>query len=177
MNQRVFFAKGVFVSSIAAGPIFIAVLGLATVYATLPKALSVEAIDSGLGAIGAVLFGSIAALLFGFVVSVLPNALGGALLGHLGLHSETARLPLVWALSGSVFMAIPIALAGGLRADSAMPAAVLIITSGICALIVRRYTRWVEVETEDAPTPAPAFVSPPEQSALGHRNTGSRLLD
>jgi hypothetical protein len=176
MKQRVFIAKGVLISSIAAGPIFVAIFALLSLYGSLPNAVPVSSIRLDVETIAAFLGMGLLVLLFGFIFALLPNAVGGALLGKLGQQSDTARLPLIWAASGSAFVAIPIAIAGGLGGDDPTPTIALIITGGLCALIVRRHTKWVADRDEPA-TPAPAFVSPPAQSTLGHRNTGSRLLD
>ena len=180
MRQSYFFGKGVFISSIAAGPIFVAAFGGATLYATLPQTIPIDPSsftnDHSGFVLGFSLLGLLV-LLFGFILAVVPNTIGGGIMSELGLRSEFARLPFVWFLVGSGTAAAPVALVYALQGAAGPLGAALIITSGLCALIVRRYTRWVEVETEEAPTPAPASVSPPAQLALGHRNTGARLLD
>jgi hypothetical protein len=176
MRQSVFIAKGVVISSIAAGPIFVTALGGAALYATLPKAIPIGPAVFDFAAISALLGMGLLVLMFGFVLALLPNALGGGVLGTLGLRSEIARIPVIWALVGIGLAAIPVALFPELRIEEAPIGAALIITSALCALIVRRHTKWV-VDADEPITRAPASLSPPEQSALGHRNTGSRLLD
>ena len=176
MEQTVFIAKGVLTSSIAAGPIFVTAFGGATLYATLPQAIPIDPTSLQFEAIAAIFGVGILVLIFGFILALLPNALGGGVLGKLGLHSEIAQLPLIWVLVGCGLAAIAVALSAELRNEASPLATALIITSGLCALIVRRHTRWVAYADEPA-TPAPASVSPPAQSALAHRNTGARLLD
>jgi hypothetical protein len=180
MVQSYFFGKGVFISSIAAGPIFVAAYGGATLYAMLPQTIPIDPssfTNDPTGSLwGLCLLGSLV-IGFGFILAIVPNTIGGGIMSETGLRSEFARLPFVWLLVGSGTAGVPVVLVYALQGTAGPLGAALIITSGLCALIVRRYTRWVEAETEEAPIRAPASVSPPAQSELGHRNTGARLLD
>jgi hypothetical protein len=164
MKQSVSVGWGILWGSIAAGPIFVATTCAILLYAELPKAIAIETSWFELDTV------------MGLILAAVPNAFGATIIGNLGRHVPFARLPLTWAAAGIVMAVIPISLFGGFRGDQAATAAGLIITSGICALVCRKHTRWSEAP-EARPNPEPASVSPPARSALAPRNTGARLLD
>jgi hypothetical protein len=172
MEKSVFIAKGILISSVAAGPIFVAVLGMEALYASLPKAVPVPGNGSGI----LMLFLIIPVVAFGFFAALLPNAVGAWLMGNLGRHFAFAQLAPIWAATGSLGVVSALALGGWFAEDQSTGLSALIITGAICALICRHYTRWAAC-APDKSIRAPASVLPPAQSELGHRNTGARLLD
>jgi hypothetical protein len=172
VEKSVFIAKGILISSVAAGPIFVTLLGIEALYTSLPKAMPVPGDSSGV----LMLFLIIPVVAFGFFAALLPNAVGAWMMGNLGRHFEFAQLAPIWAATGSLGVVSALALGGWFVADQSTGLSALIITGGICALICRHYTRWAECAPE-RPIRAPASVSLQAQSELGHRNTGARLLD
>jgi hypothetical protein len=176
MKQSVSVGWGILWGSIAAGPIFVATTCAILLYAELPKAIAIETSWFELDTVMGLILAAVPVTLLGFILALIPNAFGATIIGNLGRHVPFARLPLTWAAAGIVMAVIPISLFGGFRGDQAATAAGLIITSGICALVCRKHTRWSEAP-EARPNPEPASVSPPARSALAPRNTGARLLD
>jgi hypothetical protein len=176
MEKSVFIAKGILISSIVSGPVFVGAYLLSDFYSKLPEVIPVDFRGLDVETISAMLGFALLVVMFGSILALLPNTLGALVLGKLGRHSEMARSPLTWAATGTAMAAISLALTAGFEGDQRPLSAALIITSCICALICHRFTRWAECAPRK-PIPAPASVSPPAQSELGHRNTGARLLD
>jgi hypothetical protein len=177
MRQTVFIAKGIFWSAALAGPIFLIALGGVSLYNSLPEPITVT--DRWLTAesISTILLGIIPTIIVGFIAGILPIVAGASILGNLGRTIAVVRLPIVWVATGIAVAVIPLAIGGALFEPSPVPAAV-IITSGMCALLSRLHAKWIDDPVErKQPIRAPASVSPPAQSELGHRNTGARLLD
>ncbi len=176
MKHSVSVGWGIVWGSLIAGPTFVAATAGALLYATLPQAIPVEGGWIDPETVMALILLIIPVGLFGFLLAFIPNAVGATLIGSLGRRFELARLPLVWAVAGVAMTTIPLALLGSFFGDQAPTAVGLVITSGLCALMCRRHTRWFD-EPPVTLNPAPTSVSPPAQSALAPRNTGARLLD
>lgn len=137
-------SAGASLAMLCAGPIFVLPL-----LVTLAPALSPAQL---LGSIVGALAASIVAVPFGIVLGALPILVGTAMMGEAGKHSELPRRYSAWAAVGAL---MGLAIAGGF--DAGIITIPLVLTSLLCALIVRYWTRWDEVVDEPralATTPA-----------------------
>ena len=122
-------AHSALVASLAAGPLFVLMIGLlAVATSSRPIAVDPTIVDA--------IVGLPLVIVFGFMLALLPNLLGSALLDTLARHHEGWRLPVIWGLVGAAggYAATWI---GGTAPDP-LVAAALSLTGAGCALICRR---------------------------------------
>ena len=79
------------------------------------------------------------ALMLGLIFSIVPNAVGTAVLGVLGKNLAGARLTSVWIMTGAIVGA---AFAIGVAPADARLIAFFATIGGTCAAICRGFTRW-----------------------------------
>lgn len=138
-GTRVHIGVGPILAAAAAGPAFVLLVLFAAYIGSLPEAVPIE--PSGVGLLFAIL---IPAQVLGFVISIAPNFLGAAILGHLGRAALWARTPATWALTGGLVIGVPMAMAGGFSGEEGRFGWALVGTGALCALICRRGASWDE---------------------------------
>jgi hypothetical protein len=124
---------GIGIASLAAGPVFLAALGLAA----LGSGVQTIVVEPGevVGAIALLL----PATAFGMIIAFLPNLAGTAAMLAFGRHHEAGQMPAMCALAGA-------ALGGGATCRWAETAPLVTFafaaTGAICALICRARAYW-----------------------------------
>ena len=122
---------GAAMASLAAGPSFVTLFVLESLYARIPAAIVVSPRE--ILAVAAVM---VPALLVGFLIAFVPNVVGSQLMEALSRRSDLARLPAAWTIAGAASGA---AIAAAVSANDAMTF-VLAGTGAICARISRAYS-------------------------------------
>lgn len=125
-------------TSVFAGPIYVASFALAEFCRQIPQAwpLSLEIV-------AAVVTTLVLSVIGGFVLSLAPNLLGAGIMAHAADASESARSPLAWigvgAVTGALF-ALPFSWIGE-RIDP-LTMFPLVATSAACAGLCWRFMGW-----------------------------------
>ncbi|HEU4969588.1 hypothetical protein [Sphingomonas sp.] len=127
------YAAGLLYGIFAAGPAFVAGLGIVEI-AGARAALPTQA---GLYAALAVL-----SVPFGAIIGCVPVMFGTGVLGWLGKYNIGSRLPPVWALAGAAMAGVPAWMVNHREAGDAMAA--FAIAGALSALAARAGTRWVD---------------------------------
>lgn len=144
---------GICVAAVAAGPVFVTVTTLASLYLRLPAAIVVTA-----EAVGVFCLALIPATLLGAIVALPVNAIGALLMTYLGKHLPVVRSSAAWAIAGGVKGGIVAALLD--LGDSEPSLAFgLVVTSALCGWLCSRWLRWAPQGMTDLiplPPSAPA---------------------
>ncbi|MEO6214773.1 MAG: hypothetical protein ABIO86_01975 [Sphingomonas sp.] len=146
MTRKATSFVGAMQATLAAGPLFILGAAISFLISDPAAAIPVDINLDGAG-IAAMLFGVPIALavvmVVGGMMAVLPNLIGTAAMTWLGDCAPGTQLPVVWALTGAVAFAAPIATLSG-EWGEASPAYLIpfVFTGACCALICRRGVSW-----------------------------------
>ena len=130
---------GIFIASLAAGPLFLLWSALAAIYRTVPKPVP---LDFGPGEVAAALFLLFPAAVLGLFLSILPNFLGTLALTRLGEICRPARARVLWTGTGALIGCAGAACMGWLAEPFATAGFALIATAATCASICRRRAAW-----------------------------------
>ncbi|HEX8484197.1 hypothetical protein [Sphingomonas sp.] len=134
MYYTVTYARGIGAACLAAGPIFLASLGLFSTIA------SPDPVPVGSAGWLMLVVLSPPVLLAGALLAIVPSLLGTLILARIGCGNAGLRLPAAWAVAGG-FAAGTISAA--LAADVTM-IATFAATGVVCALACRSGTRWLD---------------------------------
>lgn len=83
----------------------------------------------------------------GILYAIVPNLIGNAVMHWVGSHMVAARAGGTWAIVGALAAGVPAALIAASNNAAKEGISVTMafsITGGVCALICRRFTRWVD---------------------------------
>ena len=151
---RTHYTKAPFVASLVAGPVFI--LSAAAISGASAPTQAIPITADGI-----VLFVMMTGIvvIIGFITALLPTAIGTGIMARIGCASPVSRLPVVWGLVGAASVAVLAWLPDGFGHGNARMGIAMTISGGVCALICRRYTRWIEQEESAETPPARAKVS------------------
>lgn len=143
--MHISFYRGGLVATLAAGPLFLLMLGLAVIVTGAGEAIDVDPGGKMLGPLLPILAAS---LVIGAFLAVLPVCIGGTVMGWVAARNIGLAHPAIWAMAGGG------AMAGGLLPFGAIgdsPVSIALIATGtICALIVRFGTRWSDANPRTA---------------------------
>ena len=151
------FARAPVIASLIAGPVFL-LSAVVTVAVLFPS----QAIPVAADSIVTVAMVAVITTIIGFLIALLPTAIGTGIMAWVGCASPVSRLPVVWGFVGAATVAVLAWLPDGFGHGNARMGIAMTITGGVCALICRRYTRWIEQEESAAPLPERTTLSPRE---------------